>query len=53
MSECLTNLIPKLKEISNNLNIDKSIINNITKDLTVNYYFDLDDSRIICDVKMH
>lgn len=53
ISECLTNLIPKLKEISNNLNMDESIINNITKDLTVNYYFDLDDSRIICDVKMH
>ncbi|WGX77306.1 SNF2 helicase associated domain-containing protein [Paraclostridium bifermentans] len=53
ISECLTNLIPKLKEISNDLNMDESIINNITKDLTVNYYFDLDDLRIICDVKMN
>lgn len=53
ISECLTNLIPKFKEISNNVIIDDSIKNNITKDLTVKYYFDLDESKITCDVKMY
>ncbi|MGL5756513.1 MAG: SNF2 helicase associated domain-containing protein [Paraclostridium sp.] len=52
ISECLTNLIPKLKEISSSVNIDDSITNNITKDLIIKYYFDLEDSKIICDVKM-
>ncbi|MEG2788191.1 MAG: SNF2 helicase associated domain-containing protein [Romboutsia sp.] len=53
ISECLTNLIPKLKEISSSVDIDDSITNNITKDLIVKYYFDLEDSKITCDVKMH
>lgn len=53
ISECLTNLIPKFKEISNNILIDDSIKNNITKDLTVKYYFDLDESKVTCDIKMH
>ncbi|MEG2985357.1 MAG: SNF2 helicase associated domain-containing protein [Peptostreptococcaceae bacterium] len=52
ISECLTNLIPKLKEISSSVNIEDSITNNITKDLIIKYYFDLEDSKIICDVKM-
>lgn len=52
ISECLTNLIPKLKEISNSVDIDDSITNNITKDLIIKYYFDLEDSKITCDVKM-
>lgn len=53
ISECLTNLIPKLKEISRSINIDDSITNNITKDLIVKYYFDLEESKIICNVKMY
>ncbi len=53
ISECLTNLIPKLKNISNELDIDESITKNIAKDLTVKYYFDLEDAKITCDVKMY
>ena len=53
ISECLTNIIPKLKKVNNDINIDEKIINNITKDLIVKYYFDLDDSRIVCSIKMH
>ncbi|CEJ74124.1 DEAD/DEAH box helicase [[Clostridium] sordellii] len=53
ISECLTNLIPKIKDISSNVNIDESIINNIIKDLIVKYYFDLEDSKIVCDVKLY
>ncbi|CEQ03983.1 DEAD/DEAH box helicase [[Clostridium] sordellii] len=53
ISECLTNLIPKIKDISSNVNIDESITNNITKDLIVKYYFDLEDAKIVCDVKLY
>ncbi len=53
ISECLTSLIPKLKEISKSINIDDSITNNIAKDLIVKYYFDLEESKIICNVKMY
>jgi SNF2 family DNA or RNA helicase/predicted nucleic acid-binding Zn finger protein len=53
ISECLTNLIPRLNDICSRVTIDDSIKNNITKDLIVKYYFDLEDSRITCDVKMY
>lgn len=51
VSEVLTNMIPKLKDISNKVLIDSKIEENISDDLVVKYYFDLEDSNITCDLK--
>lgn len=50
-SDVLTNLLPKLKKMSSTVNVNDEIKDNITKDLTVEYYFDLEDGAISCKVK--
>ncbi len=49
-SEVLTNVIPKLKNICNEVKIDKKIETNICKKLIVKYYFDLEEEKITCDI---
>ena len=50
-SEVLTNLLPKLKKMSSKVKLDEEIKNNISKDLKVKYYFDLEDGAITCSIK--
>ena len=50
-SEVLTNLLPKLKKMSSKVKLDEEIKNNISKDLKVKYYFDLEDGAITCRIK--
>lgn len=51
VSKVLTDLVPKLNNISNRVNIDKKIEENTCKELTVKYYFDLEDGKVVCDLK--
>ncbi|WP_042273288.1 DEAD/DEAH box helicase [[Clostridium] dakarense] len=51
VSEVLTNMVPKLNDISSNVVVSKEIEANICEELVVKYYFDLEDSNITCDVK--
>ncbi|RDY27059.1 ATP-dependent helicase [Romboutsia weinsteinii] len=51
VSEVLTNMVPKLNNISSEVIVDKKIEANISKELVVKYYFDLENSNITCDVK--
>ena len=50
-NEVLSNVIPKLKKICSNVKIDEKIEKNTSGDLEVKFYFDLEDSKITCDVK--
>ena len=50
-SEVLTNLLPKLKKMSSKVKLNEEIKNNISKDLKVKYYFDLEDGAITCRMK--
>ena len=50
-SEVLTNLLPKLKKMSSKVKLNEEIKNNISKDLKVKYYFDLEDGAITCRIK--
>lgn len=45
-SDVLTNLLPKLKQISKKIKVDEEIKDNISKELNVEYYFDLEDGAI-------
>lgn len=47
----LTNIIPKLKNFSNNINIDNEIKENIVNDFNTKFYFDLKNSNVICELK--
>ena len=47
----LGNLIPKVKELSKSVNLDSEIENNIVNDFNVEFYFDLNNSNITCDLK--
>ncbi len=51
VSEVLSNMVPKLHNISSEVAVSKEIEENICKELVVKYYFDLEDSNITCDVK--
>ncbi|MBZ0867968.1 SNF2 helicase associated domain-containing protein, partial [Clostridioides difficile] len=44
-------LVPRLKSISQEVHLDDNIKNNITKDFKSEFYFDMIDSNICCDVK--
>ena len=41
-------MIPKIEKICNHVIIDEKIKNNISKDLKVKYFFDLEDSNVTC-----
>lgn len=47
----LTNVIPKVKSFSNNVNIDNEIEKNIVNDFNPKFYFDLKNSNVICELK--
>ena len=47
----LTNLVPKVKSFSKNINIDNEIKDNIVNDFNTKFYFDLKNSNIICELK--
>lgn len=51
VSKVLSDLVPKLDNICMNINIDEKIEKNTSKELEVKYYFDLEDSKITCDLK--
>ena len=47
----LTNLVPKVKSFSKNINIDNEIKDNIVNDFNTKFYFDLKNSNIVCELK--
>lgn len=47
-SDVLSNLIPKLECICNQIKIDNRIKNNISDELVIKYFFDLENSNITC-----
>ena len=47
----LTNLVPKVKSFSKNINIDNEIKDNIVNDFNTKFYFDLKNSNVICELK--
>ncbi|MGL5330529.1 MAG: DEAD/DEAH box helicase, partial [Peptostreptococcaceae bacterium] len=51
VGEVLTNVVPKLEKMCYSINVDEKIKNNVSKDLIIKYYFDLEDSKVTCDVK--
>ena len=50
VSQVLTDIIPKVQNICNHVIIDESIKSNISKELAIKYYFDLEDSNVTCKV---
>ena len=44
-------LVPKLRAISQEVYLDDNITNNITKDFKAEFYFDMIDGNICCDIK--
>ena len=48
VSQVLSDVIPKIEKICNHVIIDEKIKNNISKDLKVKYFFDLEDSNVTC-----
>lgn len=53
VSEVLTNVVPKLEKITNNVIIDENIEENISEKLLVRYYFDLEEDKITCNIKFN
>lgn len=51
MSQVLTDIVPKLENICSYVNIDDRIKNNISKEVKIKYYFDLENSNITCKIK--
>ena len=51
VSQVLSDIIPKINNICSHVVIDESIKENISKDLKIKYYFDLEDSNITCKVE--
>ena len=50
VSQVLSDMIPKIEKICDKVIIDEKIKDNISKNLIVKYYFDLEDSNISCNV---
>ena len=50
VSQVLSDVIPKVEKICDKVIIDERIKNNISKELIVKYYFDLEDSNVSCKV---
>ena len=53
VSQVLTDIVPKLSTICEKVQIDETIEENTSRDLQVKYYFDLEDSKITCDLKFY
>lgn len=47
----LTNLVPKVNNFSENVNIDDKIKDNIVNDFNTKFYFDLKNSNVVCELK--
>ena len=47
----LSNLVPKIAQFCNKVDIDDEIKNNIISDFNTEFYFDLNGTNIICDLK--
>lgn len=50
-SDVLSSLVPKLKVFSNEVHLDEEIEKNIVSDFKPEFYFDLKNSKITCDLK--
>lgn len=50
VSQVLSDMIPKIEKICNRVIIDEKIKNNISKDLKIKYFFDLEDSNVTCKI---
>ncbi len=49
----LTDIIPKVEDICEIVSIDDRIEENTSRDLKIKYYFDLEDSKITCNLKFY
>ncbi|MGL4911177.1 MAG: SNF2 helicase associated domain-containing protein [Romboutsia sp.] len=47
----LSNLVPKISQFCNKVNIDDEIKNNIISDFNTKFYFDLKGTNIVCNLK--
>ena len=50
VSQVLSDMIPKIEKICDRVIIDEKIKNNISKDLKIKYFFDLEDSNVTCKI---
>lgn len=50
VSQVLSDMIPKIEKICDNVIIDEKIKENTTRDLKIKYFFDLEDSNITCKI---
>lgn len=50
VTQVLSDMVPKMKKICNKVIIDENIKENISKELEVKYFFDLEDSNVTCKV---
>ena len=51
VSQVLSDMVPKLSNVVEYVKIDEKIKENTSGELKVEYYFDLEDSKVTCDVK--
>lgn len=50
VSQVLSDMIPKIEKICDRVIIDEKIKNNISKDLKIKYFFDLEDGNVTCKI---
>lgn len=50
ISQVLSDMIPKIEKICDNVIIDEKIKYNISRDLKIKYFFDLEDSNVTCKI---
>ena len=50
VSEVLTSIVPKLESICSHVSLDDNIKNNVSKEMKIKYFFDLEDSILTCKV---
>ncbi|WP_018590868.1 DEAD/DEAH box helicase [Terrisporobacter glycolicus] len=50
VSQVLSDMIPKIKKICDKVIVDERIKDNISKELIIKYFFDLEDSNVTCKI---
>lgn len=50
VSQVLSDMIPKIEKICDKVIVDKRIKDNVSKELIIKYFFDLEDSNVTCKI---
>lgn len=50
VSQVLSDMIPKIEKICDKVIVDEKIKDNISKDLNIKYFFDLENSNVTCKI---